>query len=150
MERREFVSAIAALGLAPITVEATQQRPEVENSWAEVPPGATFWALTIFLTDEPIEFTVAVGKNVRTIRGQDDSQRLKESSWRNTSAKPMKAIVRAKALAGDRELPQSKIEYLSKDHVYVAFGTRGMPEKVSDRHGSYPAEAVFIGFMTFD
>ena len=70
MERREFVSAIAALGLAPITVEATQQRPEVENSWAEVPPGATFWALTIFLTDEPIEFTVAVGKNVRTIEGE--------------------------------------------------------------------------------
>ena len=149
MERREFVSAIAALGaLAPLVSEA-EQRPEIENYWADVPPRATLWGLAVFLTDEPVEFTVGAGKDVQTIRGQFDAQRLKEYSWRNNTGSQQRVAVRARALAGDRELPPSKVQFISEQHVYVAFGIRGIPERASDRHGSYPYEAVFVGFVIF-
>ena len=151
MERREFVSVIAALGaLSPLALEGAQQRPEVENIWADVPPGATLWAMAVFLSDEPVEFTVGTGKDVQTIRGHYGAQRLKEYSWRNTTKTPGRVAVRARALAGDRELPPTKVQFISQDHFYAAFGRRGFPENVADRHGAYPFEAVFLGFVTFD
>lgn len=149
MERREFVSVLAALGtLTPRVVDA-QSRPEIENLWADVPPGATLWALAAFLGNEPVEFTVAAGKNVQTIRGSFDGQRLHEYSWRNTTAARQRVAVRARTLAGDRELFPSKVQFISEHHLYVAFGQRGIPEKASDRHGSYPYHAVLVGFVTF-
>ncbi len=151
MERREFLWTATAFGaLAPLTVEAAQQRPEVENVWADVPPGATLWAMAVFLSDEPIELTVGAGTDVQSIRGHYAAQRLKEYSWRNTTRTSSRVAVRARALAGARELPPTKVQFISQDHLYVAFGRRGIPENVADRHGSYPFEAVFIGFVTFD
>ena len=134
--------------LTPLVSEA-KQRPEVENYWADVPPGATLWALAVFLSDDPVEFTVGAGKDVQTIRGKFDAQRLKEYSWRNNTGSQQRVAVRARALAGDRELPPSKVQFISEQHVYVAFGVRGTPAKPSDRYGSYPYEAVFVGFVTF-
>ena len=149
MERREFVSAIAALSaLTPLVPEA-QRRPEVESYWADVPSGATLWALAVFLSDDPVEFTVGAGKDVQTIRGQFDAQRLKEYSWRNNTGSSQRVAVRARALAGDREFAPSKVQFISEQHVYVAFGIRGTPANAADRHGSYPYEAVFVGFVTF-
>ena len=79
MERREFLSAMTAFGsLAPIASRDVQ-RPEVRNISAEVPPGSTLWALAVFLGDGPIEFTVSAGKDVQTLRGQYDSQRMKDT-----------------------------------------------------------------------
>jgi hypothetical protein len=149
MERREFLSAMTALGaLAPIGSQDAQ-RPEVRNISADVPPGSTLWALAVFLGEDPIEFTVGVGKDLQAIRGQYDAQRMKEYSWRNATGTTKTVIVRARSLVGDRELPPSKVEFISQDHLYVAFGRRGVPERMADRHGSYPFEAVFIGFVTF-
>jgi hypothetical protein len=149
MERRAFVSALASLGTLMPFVSEEGQRPEVENYWADVPPGATLWGLAVFLTNEPVEFTVGVGKDVQSIRGRFDAQRLKEFCWPNGTGSQQRVAVRARAQAGDRELPPSKVQFISQQHVYVAFGRRGIPEKSSDRHGSYPFEAVFVGFITF-
>jgi hypothetical protein len=150
MDRREFVSALAILGAsAPAAAEPRQVRPEVENYWADVPSGATFWALAVFLADEPLELTVGAGTHVQTVRGRFDGQRLQELSWRNDTGATQHVAVRARALAEDRELPPSKVQFISEQHVYVAFGRRGIPEKAEDRHGSYPYDAVFVGFVTF-
>ena len=152
MERREFVSVLATLGALgfPEPAHALQPaRPEVDSYWAEVPPGATLWGLAVFLADEPVEFTVGAGKNVQTMRGRFDGQRLHEYSWRNSSGTTQRVAVRVRTLAGDRELPPARVKFISEQHVYVAFGQRGIPEKASDRHGSYPYHAVFVGFITF-
>ena len=148
MDRREFVTALAALTAA--STAHGEQRPEVENAWADVPPGATLWGLAVFLSDEPIEFTVGTGGSPETIRGRFGGQRLAEYSWRNESDSAQRVAVRAKALASERELPSLRVQYLSEQHVSVAFGRRAIPERPADRRGSYPHEAVFIGFITFE
>jgi hypothetical protein len=53
-------------------------------------------------------------------------------------------------MAGDRELPPAKVQFLSEQNVYVGFGRRGTPEKLSDRAGGYPYEALFVGFIVFE
>jgi hypothetical protein len=93
---------------------------------------------------------VGAGKDVQVVRGHYPAQRLKEYSWRNGSKASRRVAVRARALAGDRELPAAKVQFISQDHIYIAFGQRAMPENVADRQGSYPFEAVFLGFVTFD
>ncbi len=136
MERREFVSAIAALGaLTPLVSEATQQRPEVPNYWAEVPPGSSLWALAVFLGEDPVEFTVGAGKDVKTIRGQFDAQRLKEYSWRNNTGSQQRVAVRARALAGDRELPPTKWSS-------SASSTCTSPSAHEELHGRHPTATV--------
>ena len=115
-----------------------------------MPPGATLWGLAVFLTDEPIELTVAIGQATQVIRGRFDGQRLSEYSWQNTSSWTQRVGIRAVALSGDRELPTAQARYRKWEHVYVAFGRRGTPEKPSDRHDGYPNEAMFVGFIVFD
>jgi hypothetical protein len=151
MERRTLLSAMASLGaLVPAWSDVELQvRPEVETYWAEVPPGARLWGLAIFLADEPVEFTVAAGKEVTTIRGRYDGQRTHEYSWHNTTGRPQQVAVRAIALAGGRELPASKVQFIAEQNVYVAFGQRATPQKPSDRTGAYPYQAVLVGFITF-
>lgn len=34
--------------------------------------------------------------------------------------------------------------------LYVAFGHRSTPEKLDDRVGGYPFEALFVGFIVFE
>jgi hypothetical protein len=84
MEGRDFLSFLAAI---PVALEASASsaaaQPEIENYWIEVPAGATLWALTVFLGDDAIEFSVGAGKDVRTARGRYDGERLNEVSWRN-------------------------------------------------------------------
>jgi hypothetical protein len=150
MERREFVAALATLTAAPSFSVAAGQRPEVETVWAEVPPGATLWGHVYFLSDEPVELTVAAGKAVQRIRGTFRSKRVTEYSWRNSSGKNQSVGIRAIGLAGDRELVPGPVEYIKTDHVYVAFGQRATPERLTDRTGGYPSEAVFIGYVVFE
>jgi hypothetical protein len=150
MERRGFLSTVGVLGtLVPLVAEAAQ-RPEVENYWATIPAGGALYALSVFCTDEPVEFTVGVGEHTEVFRGRFGGQRLHEFTWRNTTGNEQRVAVRAKAVAGDRELPPSKVQFINEQHVYVAFGIRGTPEKPADRHGSYPYDAVFVGFVTFE
>src|SRR5574338_1044940 len=104
MERREFVAALATLAGTPSFSVAAAQRPEVETVWVEVPPGATLWGHVYFLSDEPVELTVAAGKAVQKIRGNFRSKRVAEYSWRNSSEKNQSVGIRATGLAGDGEL----------------------------------------------
>ena len=134
----------------PSVSAAAHQRPEVETYWAEVPPGATLWGHVYFLSDEPVEVTVTTGKAIQRLRGSFSAKRAAEYSWRNTSDKEQRVGIRAMALAGDRELPPGPVEYTKAEHVYVAFGQRGTPEKLIDRTGGYPSEVVFVGYTVFE
>ena len=53
-------------------------------------------------------------------------------------------------MAGDRELPPAKVQFLSEQNVYVGFGRRSTPDKLNDRTGGYPYEALFVGFIVFE
>jgi hypothetical protein len=93
---------------------------------------------------------VAAGKALQKIRGDFRARRVVEYSWRNSSGKEESVGIRAVALAGGRELVPGPVDYIKTDHVYVAFGQRGTPEKLTDRTGGYPSEAVFIGYIVFE
>ena len=149
-DRRGFMAtALASLTALHTLAADASQAPEVPNYWADVPPDATLWCLVAFTADEPLEITLAADKTIKSLRGRFDGQRLAEYSWHNASGKPARVAVRAKALAGDRELIATKVQYLSEQNLYVAFGQRGTPDRLADRHGGYPYEAVLVGFIVF-
>lgn len=93
---------------------------------------------------------IRAGKPVKSLRGRFDAQRLAEYSWTNTSSTAERVLVRAKALAGDRELPPMKAQFLSEESEYVVFGRRSTPTEPASRRGSYPYEIVFVGFIIFE
>jgi hypothetical protein len=146
MERRGFLAALAALAA---TKTASGQQPEVGTYWAEVAPGATLWGHVYFLS-EPVEVTVVADRAVQKLRGSFSAKRVAEYSWRNTSGKEQRVGIRATTLASGRELSAGRTEYIKSDHLYVAFGRRGMPEDLKDRQGGYPSEAVFVGYIVFE
>jgi hypothetical protein len=149
-DRRAFLAtALAALAVVPATPQGSQA-PEIPNSWADVPSGATLWGLVVFTADEPVEIAVAAGKVIKTLRGRFGGQRMVEYSWRNTSRDTARVAIRARAMAGDRELAPMRVQYLSDQNIYVGFGHRSTPEKLDDRMGGYPYEAVFVGFIVFE
>ena len=94
--------------------------------------------------------TLATGRATKSIRGRFGGQRLVEYSWRNTSKSTEQVAIRARAMAGDRELPPAKVQFLSEQNVYVGFGRRSTPDKLNDRTGGYPYEALFVGFIVFE
>ena len=53
-------------------------------------------------------------------------------------------------MAGGRELPPAKVQFLSEQNVYVGFGRRSTPDKLNDRTGGYPYEVLFVGFIVFE
>jgi hypothetical protein len=149
--RRTFVQhALAALPILPALGSKSSDAQEVPTFRADVPPGATLWGLVVFTGDEPVEVTLAAGKSVRSIRGRFDAQRLTEYSWRNEAKEIARVGIRARALASERDLQATKIQFLSQQNVYVAFGRRGIPVDLADRSGGYPYEAVFVGFIVFE
>ena len=150
MERRAFVvNVLTALAAGPSIADAGQA-VEVPTYWADVPSGATLWGLVVFTADEPVEVTIAAGKEIKTIRGHFEARRLTEYSWRNTGSSPQRVAIRAKAMAGDRELAASKVQFLAEQNIYVAFGRRATPDRPAERRGGYPFEAVFVGFFVFE
>lgn len=94
--------------------------------------------------------TVAAGKMIKSIRGRFGGQRLTEYSWRNTGASTEKVAIRARALAGYRELPAARGQFISQENLYVGFGHRSTPEKLNEHIGGYPFEALFVGFIVFE
>jgi hypothetical protein len=150
-DRRAFLAtALATLAAIPEAASRTPQAAEVPNAFAEVLPGATLWGFVVFTADEPVEMTVAAGKAVRSMRGRFGGERLAQYSWRNGSSKTEKVIFRARAMAGDRELAPTIVQFLSGQNVYVGFGRRATPEKIDDRRGGYPYETIFVGFIVFE
>ena len=144
-----MASALASLTALHTLAADASQAPEVPNYSVDVPPDATFWCLVMFTADEPMEITLAAGKILKSLRGRFDGQRLAEYSWHNAGDKPARVAVRAKALAGDRELPAARVQFLSEQNVYVGFGQRATPDTPADRRGGYPHEAVLVGFIVF-
>lgn len=149
-DRRAFLSTALATLAVPLVTPQTSQAPEVPNFWAEVPPGATLWGLVVFTGEDPVEMTMAAGKSIKSLRGRFGGQRLVEYSWRNASARAERVAIRARAMAGDRELPAAKVQFLSEQNIYVGFGRRSTPAKLDDRSGGYPYEALFVGFVVFE
>jgi hypothetical protein len=147
-DRRAFLAT--ALGTLTVASAQAAQGPEVPNVWADVPSGATLWGLVVFTGPDPIELTVAAGKSIKVIRGRFGGQRLTEYSWRNTGRNLERVAVTARALAGDRELPAARVQFISAQNLYVAFGRRSTPEKLEERSGGYPFEALFVGFIVFE
>ena len=146
--RRAFVAAtLAQLAAMPI-LGATFQ-PEVPTLFADVPPGATLWGLVVFTGDTPMEMLLAAGSVVKSVRGQFGSQRMMEYSWRNGSGTVAQVGIRARVLAGERELPAARTEFLGERSLSVGFGRRATPDKLSDRKGGYPYEAAFVGFIVY-
>jgi hypothetical protein len=152
MERRGFLAALATLAMTQPSANLDEESPrsEVETYWAVVPPGATLWAHAVFLSDAPIEITIASVNSVQRIRGRFGGERMRAYSWRNSSDTDQRVGIRATALAGHRDLAAGPVHYTYSDHLYLAFGRRGTPENPSDRRGGYPSEAVFVGFFVFD
>ena len=149
LPRRQFASMLTAVGVGASPDLMRQSRPEVENYRIDVPPGATLWLLAVFLSDEAVQFSLGAGRDRAVLRGRFDGQRLQEYSWRNTAAIAQQVVVRARVLADDREMFPERIQFISDQHVYVAFGRRGIPERTADRRGSYPYHAVVTGFVTY-
>jgi len=137
------------MAVVPTSSLISQQRPEVRNNFVEVPPKATLWGQVFFLSDEPVELVFKAGNSIKTLRGRIAGTRMAEYSWENSSNDTRPVIIRARALAGDRELPSGLENFRSTEQIYIAFGRRGMPEAVGDRKGSYPYEAAFIGFFLY-
>jgi hypothetical protein len=149
-DRRMFMaSALASVAMLTTVTSDTSQAPEVPNYWADVPPGATLWGVVVFTADELVEMTLATGKVIKSLRGRFDGHRLAEFSWRNTGSRPERVAIRARALVGDRDLPATKVQFLSEQNIYVGFGRRGTPDRLADRKGGYPYDAVFAGFIIF-
>jgi hypothetical protein len=147
--RRSFVAgALAAIGTVANAIEATPA-PEVPNFATEVPPGATLRGVIVFMADEPIEITVGRGSSIKPYRGRFDEQQIVQYEWHNASNRPERVLIRAKALAGERELPPTRVEFLSRENVYVGFGRRAAPADELRRRGGYPFDAVFVGFFIF-
>jgi hypothetical protein len=150
-DRRAFLAtALATLVGFPVVTPQASQAPEVRSAWAEVPPGATLWALVVFTGTDPVEVTLAARKAIKSIRGRFGAQRFVEYSWRNSGGGAEKVIIRARAMVGDRELPPAKVQFLSEQNIYVGFGHRSTPVKLNDRDGGYPYEALFMGFIVFE
>jgi hypothetical protein len=149
-DRRGFMAnALVSVGMLMTVTADGAQAPEVPNYVADVPPGATLWGVAVFTADEPVEMTLVAGKSIKAIRGRFDNRRVAEYAWRNTNSRPERVLIRAKALARDRELPVTKVQFLSEQNVYVGFGRRAAPDKMADRKGGYPYDAVFVGFLLF-
>jgi hypothetical protein len=147
--RRTFVGhALASVAILQTSQTSSQGKPEVANFTIDVPPKATLWGQVFFLSDEPVEVTFGAGGTIRPIRGHVDATRMAEYAWKNAGSTVKTVIVRARAMAGDRELGAS-VNFVAEGHIYFGFGRRGMPEAISDRVGSYPFEAVFVGFFLY-
>ena len=151
-DRRTFLTNAfaAALGATPAAQETQPSSGEVETRWVQVPSGATLWCLVAFMVDQPVELTIKAGKTIETVRGRFDGKRLAQYSWRNTSSRSETVGVRAKALAGDRELPPMRLHFISTEGSFVGFGIRGTQADASDRRGGYPYEAVLFGLIVYD
>ena len=68
---------------------------------------------------------------------------------RNSSGSSERVGIRARALAGDRELPAARTEFLGEQSLFVGFGRRARPDKPSNRTGGYPYDAAFVGFIVY-
>jgi hypothetical protein len=128
---------------------ATVMQPEVPTLYADIPPGASLWGFVLFTGDAPMEMVIAAGKTVKAVRGQFGSHRMTEYSWRNTGGTTERVGIRARVLAGDHDLAAARTEFLGTWSVFAGFGRRATPDKISDRKGGYPYEALFVGFIVY-
>jgi hypothetical protein len=150
-DRRAFVATtLATFAAVPTSASARWlQAPEIPNYRADVPEGATLWALVVFTGDELAELAVSAGNATKIMKGRFGGQRLTEYSWRNTSRATQQVVLRARTLTG-RELPPTTVQFLNGQNVYVGFGRRGTPTHVEDRVGGYPYDVIFIGLIVFN
>jgi hypothetical protein len=149
--RALFARTLAMLAMAPIAMDADAgQTREIGVYGFEVPPKSTLCGAIVFLGEDLVEKTLASSRKSKSERGRFDGKRLVEFSWINSTADVERVNLSAKALTADRELPWGSVKFAAEQHLFIAFGQRAMPVELSHRHGGYPHEAVFVGFVVLN
>jgi hypothetical protein len=151
--RRDFIALASAVLFSGVSTTDLESQPEVPTYWVDLPAHTTFWGVLAFMSDTMVEVTLATNAKSQSFRGRFDGKRLVEFSWANQDDSRMKIGIRAVAVGDGRELPVSRVNLLGSeggtDNVVLAFGRRGTPSEAKERHGSYPFEAVLLGFAGF-
>jgi hypothetical protein len=103
----------------------------------------------MFLSETLTEVSIGTGKDSKSLRGRVDGKRLAEYSWTNNSSTLERIAIRAKVLAGDRDLLPGFMRFTAQQGCYVEFGHRAIPVNPDDRGGAYPHDVVVVGFILF-
>src|SRR5688572_4340974 len=150
--RRAFLATVlgGAAGASSRTQSQTSPASEITLRRIELPPKTTLWGVVAFFSDDLVEVTIGTLDQSRKVRGRFRGQRLAEFSWENSSSQVQLIAVQARAVAGMRELAPSNVRLTGNESLFVGFGHRPTPADPRERQGSYPHEAVFVGFILFD
>jgi|tagenome__1003787_1003787.scaffolds.fasta_scaffold20372931_2 hypothetical protein len=150
VDRRAFIGGtLAALSALPTRVRAHGQVPERGVFDLLLPPKSRLFGFVTFLGDQMVEVTVRNKSSSKSVRGRFDGKRTAELSWENTGASSEAIQVLARALDGNRELPFGSMKFAAEQHLFLGFGERPRPVEQAERHGGYPNDAVFVGFVVF-
>jgi hypothetical protein len=150
IDRRVFLGGtMAMLAALPSAASADRQAPEARGYFFDLPPKSKLWGVVTFLSEQMVEVTVKSKERSQSERGRFDGKRLAELSWTNGSADAERIHVSARLLDGNRELPGGSVKFAAEQHLFVGFGERPKPVEQSARHGGYPHDAVFVGFIVF-
>jgi hypothetical protein len=150
IDRRAFLGGtLTTLATIPAAVSADQQTREAGVYGFELPPKSTLWGVVSFLGEQMVEVTIRSKDRATSERGRFDGKRMTEFSWANNSSAPQFIQLTARVLDGNRELPWGSVKFAADQHLFLGFGQRPKPVEQSKRHGGYPHEAVFVGFIVF-
>ena len=116
----------------------------------EIPPKCKLWGAITFLGEDMVEVIVASKRRSQSARGRFDGKRLVEFTLDNSSAEAEKISLSARTVDDNRELPWGGVRFVAGQNLFVGFGARAQPVELSNRHGGYPHDAVFLGFIVFD
>jgi len=144
-----FGTALTMLAAVPSAVSAGEQAPEAGVYGFSVPPHSTLWGTVTFLGEQMVEVTIRSKDHSKSERGRFDGKRVAELSWVNTSSSPQSIQLVAKVVDGNRELSWGSVKFAAEQHLFLGFGHRPKPVELSERHGGYPHDAVFVGFVVF-
>jgi hypothetical protein len=151
LDRRAFFSATLPMLVAGREApDAVTDQSEAGVYRFEIPPKCKLWGAITFLGEDMVEVTVASRRRSQAARGRFDGKRLVELTLDNSTTEADKISLSAKAVDGVRELPWGGVRFVSEQNLFVGFGHRAKPVELSQRHGGYPHDAVFLGFIVFD
>jgi hypothetical protein len=150
IDRRTFFALPMFVAAGVVPHAPATQAPEAGVYRFDLPAKTTLWGVITFLGDDVVEVTVASRRRSQSERGRFDGKRLAEFSWANSSDEAEPITLSAKTLIGNRDLLPGGIRFVAQEHLFVGFGQRAKPIELSRRHGGYPHDAAFLGFIVFD
>ena len=130
-------------------VEGTRAQTEPHVYAWELPAHCTLLGTVTFLSDHMVEVTMRGKSRSKSARGRFDGKRTADLSWENTGSAPEAIQLVAETIDGNRPLPWGSVSFAAQQHLFIGFGQRAKPLDPSSRHGGYPHDAVFVGFVVF-